>query len=111
MKWENTIKKMDWEDYDTHNQRWKIDKMLAEQVEITWDIAFKAGYDKRDSELVYNPDYLDFKKGVKSGKDLGMREVVEWMIKEQDVPVRYAHNATCYDCIERLKANLKECEL
>ena len=37
------------------------------------------------------------------GKSDGIREVVEWIIKEQDIPVRYAHNATCYDCIERLK--------
>ena len=49
------------------------------QAELTWDIAFKAGYDKRESEFVYNPDYLDFQKGVKTGKELGIKEVVEWI--------------------------------
>ena len=44
--------------------------------------AIKAGYDKRESEFVYNPDYLDFDKGVETGKELGIRLVVEW-IEEQ----------------------------
>ena len=38
-------------------------------------------------------------------KQEGVKEVVEWLTKEKDVPIRYAHNATCYDCIERLKLN------
>lgn len=43
------------------------------------DVAiFRAGYDKRESEFVYNPDYLDFQKGVKTGRELGIREVVEY---------------------------------
>ena len=45
--------------------------------------AIKAGYDKRESEFVYNPDYLDFDKGVETGKELGIRLVVEW-IEEND---------------------------
>lgn len=47
------------------------------------EISFKAGYDKRESEFVYNPDYLDFQKGVEVGKLMGrlagIKEVVEWL--------------------------------
>lgn len=47
-------------------------------------ISFKAGYDQRESEFVYNPDYLDFKKGIEAGrttgKQAGIREVVEWVL-------------------------------
>jgi len=48
-------------------------------VSDIWDKGYKAGYDKRDSEFVYNPDYLDFQKGVKTGRELGIREVVEFI--------------------------------
>jgi len=37
------------------------------------EISFKAGYDQRESEFVYNPDYLDFQKGVEAGRITGKR--------------------------------------
>ncbi len=43
-----------------------IEERLAERDKIS----FKAGYDKRESEFVYNPDYLNFKEGVKVGREL-----------------------------------------
>ena len=52
---------------------------------------FKAGYDKRESEFVYNPDYLDFDKGVETGKELGVRKVVEWIEKN------YLHSLCAHD--------------
>ena len=42
MKAEDTVKKVDWGDYNTHNCHWKVDKMLAEQAEIS----FKIGVDE-----------------------------------------------------------------
>ena len=50
-----------------------------------YNAIFKAGYDKRESEFVYNPDYLDFDKGVETGRKLGRREVVEWIEQQGDV--------------------------
>ena len=52
------------------------DMLLNKQAEIS----FKAGYDKRESEFVYNPDYLDFQKGVVEGRKLGRKEVAEWLL-------------------------------
>jgi len=49
------------------------------RLDALYQLIFKAGCDKRDSEFVYNPDFLDFQKGVKTGKELGIREVVEWV--------------------------------
>jgi hypothetical protein len=45
------------------------------------EISFKAGHDqaKGEFELYFNPDYLDFQKGVEEGRQAGRREVVEWM--------------------------------
>ena len=64
----------------------KILRALKAQAEITWDIAYKAGHEKRESEFVYNPDYLDYGKGVKSGKLIGRqegrKEVVDWTERE-----------------------------
>ena len=44
-----------------------LEERLLEQA----GISFKVGYNKRDSEFVYNPDYLDFQKGVKTGRNWG----------------------------------------
>ena len=33
----------------------------------------------------------------------GIREVVEGIAKDMNISIRYDHNATCYDCIERIK--------
>ena len=38
-----------------------------------------------------------------SGIQAGMRKVVEEIIKDKNIPVRYSHNSTCYDCMERIK--------
>jgi len=65
------------------------DKQTLEDIcsvgEDVFEISFKAGYDKRESEFVYNPDYLDFQKGVKSGKVIGeqagIKKVVDWIEK------------------------------
>ncbi|KKN03422.1 hypothetical protein LCGC14_1107730 [marine sediment metagenome] len=46
-------------------------------------ISFKAGYDKRESEFVYNPDYLNFQKGIKTGRELGRQQVVEWLERQR----------------------------
>jgi hypothetical protein len=49
------------------------------------EISFKAGEDqaKKEFELKFNPDYLDFQKGVEAGKVLGrqagIKEIVEWI--------------------------------
>jgi len=56
------------------------------------EISFKAGHDqaKEEFELEFNPDYLDFQKGVEKGRQIlkdsvalakmiGRREVVEWL--------------------------------
>ena len=32
------------------------------------------------------------------------KAVAEEIIKEQNIPIRYDHNATCYDCLERIRA-------
>ncbi len=56
-------------------------EMLQKQAEIS----FNAGYEKakKEFELQFNPDYLDFQKGVEVGRKLGTqagrREVVEWI--------------------------------
>ena len=69
------------------------------QAEITGDIAYKAGYEKRDSEFVYNPDYLDFQKGVKTGRELGRREVVEWGNGRcEHSPKRFTRRHRCFKC-------------
>lgn len=38
----------------------------------------EAGYVKLDA-LQFNPDYLDFQKGVVEGRKLGARELAEWV--------------------------------
>jgi len=78
-------------------KEWDLSGLLEAQAEISfkagqesmgepWDreqAVFedgrKAGYKQRDSEFVYNPDYLNFQKGVKTGRKLGIGEVVEWI--------------------------------
>ena len=63
-------------DSGEYREHWGIfDRTRRKSAEIS----FKAGYDKRESEFVYNPDYLDFQKGVETGRKLGLSEVVEWM--------------------------------
>ena len=60
-----------------HNQ-YQIEKAQTQARRLAQaEISFKAGYEKRDSEFVYNPDYLDFQKGVKTGRELGIMEVVD----------------------------------
>lgn len=64
-----------------------MDKLKQASIEGILESAYqkgkKAGYEKRESEFVYNPDYLDFQKGVEAGrvtgKQLGIRLVVEWI--------------------------------
>jgi len=71
-------------DNDKHNRSGesRVEKYCEAQAEIS----FKAGYDKRESEFVYNPDYLDFQKGVEDGKIIGRqagrREAKEWIYEE-----------------------------
>ena len=36
-------------------------------------------------------------------REAGIKEVVEWLTEKQNIPIRYAQNATCYDCLESLK--------
>ena len=62
------------EKFQDTQQDWGRDNLVR--------FCYKAGYDKRESEFVYNPDYLDFQKGVKTGKELGIRKVVEWVEKQ-----------------------------
>ena len=77
---------------DEENKLFSEWKKLGESSRISWrdywlqaqdKISFKAGYDKRKSEFVYNPSYLDFQKGSDMGKEFGrlagIKEVVEWI--------------------------------
>jgi len=61
---------------------------ISHELEAQAEISFKAGYKQRDSEFVYNPDYLDYQKGVESGRIVGrlggIREVVEFV--EGNIP-------------------------
>ena len=49
------------------------------------EISFKMGYNQAESEfeLKFNPDYLNFQKGVAKGKIIGrqtgIKEVVDWI--------------------------------
>jgi len=45
-------------------------------------------------------ELLDMLKDIKKA---GQKEVVEEIIKDTNIPVRYKHNATCYDCMERMR--------
>lgn len=54
---------------------------------ISLEEAFKAGYEKRESEFVYNPDYLKFQDGVKEGRKLGIKDVVSWINDRTDKEV------------------------
>jgi len=78
-------------------------------------ISFKAGCDqaKKEFDLKFNPDYLDFQKGVEEGRQLGRREVVEWgngkcphktveLADGSSVPV------SCFECNKCLQNKLKE---
>ena len=64
------------------------------------ELSFKAGYEQRESEFVYNPDYLKFKDGVKTGRQLGRREVAEWAMKY--------YESKCVLMSEEGKAQLKK---
>ena len=64
-------------------------------AEAQAEISFKAGYEQGGLDSYAN----DFAEG----KRTGIKEVVDWLIKDQDIPVRCAHNATCYDCIDRIR--------
>ena len=61
---------------------------ILSELEVQAEVSFKAGYKQRDSEFVYNPDYLDYQKGVESGRIVGrlggIREVVEFV--EGNIP-------------------------
>ncbi len=55
------------------------------------EISFKAGYEQaeKEFELKFNPNYLDFQKGVKvgriAGRQAGKREVVRWIKQRSQV--------------------------
>jgi len=55
------------------------DKLLQAQAEIS----FKAGYDHAEAgfKLKFNPDYLDFQKGVEAGR----KEVVGWIKSKSEI--------------------------
>jgi len=66
-----------------------VAKEVARQAEFgyepSWEdfveAGYKAGYDKRESEFVYNPDYLKFQDGVKAGKESRDPEIRELRIE------------------------------
>jgi len=107
-KWEETVvddeemnAKLKENDFARGTEGYKqVTRVIKEtQAEITGDIAYKAGYEKRDSEFVYNPDYLDFQKGVKTGRELGRREVVEWGNGRcEHSPKRFTRRHRCFKC-------------
>jgi len=55
---------------------------------------------KAQAEISFKAGIMD---GYSAGKLEGRREVVEEIIKDMNIPVRYKHNATCYDCMERMR--------
>jgi len=69
-------------------QQGEMDSIYQDAYLAIYEAGIKAGYDKRESEIVYNPDYLDFQKGVEDGKIIGRqagrREVVECLNKLAD---------------------------
>ena len=89
MKAEDTVMKLDdlkaiRDAVEAQDHTYTISIILAiceaiaeEQAEIS----YKAGQEQ--ARLEFNPDYLDFKKGVEAGRKLGrkagIKEVVEWI--------------------------------
>jgi len=83
-----------------------VEDIIKETCIHQAEISFKAGYEKRDSEFVYNPDYLDFQKGVEAGRELGRREVVEWGNGRcEHSPKVFTRRHRCFKCWQ---AKLKE---
>jgi len=59
---------------------------------------FKEGYEE-GKEYAFG----EVMQSRNKAKQAGIQQVVEEIIKDMNIPVRYSHNATCYDCMERIK--------
>ncbi len=75
----------------TTDNMFRLEAIAEAQAEIS----FKAG---RGEEQKSWTNELK-----QSWKLEGIREVVKGIVKDMNLLVRYDHNATCYDCMKRIK--------
>ena len=82
----------------TTDNMFRLEAIAEAQAEITAPIFFKAGQDSVFGSMPENLPPL-----LETAHRSGIREVVKGIVKDMNLLVRYDHNATCYNCMKRIK--------
>ena len=81
--WKDTVmgegRYLHYEETGMMSGKWNIDSLLEAQAEQTGDIAYKAGYETKESE--FELALIELEEVLDNGVKIGRKEVVDWLLQ------------------------------